>query len=31
MWSYFTYKDMPYQDMPYSLRKGPTLSLPKTH
>ena len=26
MWSYFTHKDMP-----YGLRKGPTLGLPKTH
>ena len=26
MWSYFTHKDMP-----YNLRKGPTLGLPKTH
>ena len=26
MWFYFTHKDMP-----YSLRKGPTLSLPKTY
>ena len=26
MWSYFTNKDMP-----YNLRKGPTLGLPKTY
>ena len=26
MWSYFTHKDMP-----YNLRKGPILGLPKTH
>ena len=26
MWFYFTHKDMP-----YSLREGPTLGLPKTH
>ena len=26
MWFYFAHKDMP-----YSLRKGPTLGLPKTH
>ena len=26
MWSYFTHKDMP-----YNLRKGPFLGLPKTH
>ena len=26
MWSYFMHKDMP-----YNLRKGPTLGLPKTH
>ena len=26
MWSYFTYKDMP-----YNLSKGPILGLPKTH
>ena len=26
MWSYFTHKDVP-----YNLRKGPTLGLPKTH
>ena len=26
MWSYFTHKDMP-----YNLRKGPPLDIPKTH
>ena len=26
MWSYFMHKDMP-----YNIRKGPTLGLPKTH